>query len=197
MIKVKLNHPDAKLPVRANPLDAGADLFSVESVVINPGERAFIDTGISIALDENNLHDMYKDECYFRIAPRSGLAYKSGIDVLAGVVDLSYRGSVKVGLYNTGKEPLIVNVGDRIAQLIREICVFDDFVEVESLDETSRGSNGFGSTGVSSTVQSLVNVEDVCDYLESKNGEKIILKHLSNSKHSKLELFGETFTNKD
>lgn len=142
MIKVKLNHPKAKLPVRNFPTDAGADLFSVEEVIIPPGSRYFVDTGISVECANLPLLNFY-----FRVAPRSGMALRHGIDVLAGVCDESYRGNIKVGLYNTSDQPYKVNVGDKIAQLIQEVCVLDSFVEVESLDVTDRGEAGFGSSG--------------------------------------------------
>ena len=85
---------------------------------------------------------------YGRIAPRSGLAHKNGIDVLAGVVDSSYRGEIRVILYNTDKEETLqVRSGDRIAQMIVERHYNFEFVEVEDLSVTERGEGGFGSTG--------------------------------------------------
>lgn len=151
MINVKLNHKDAKLPQRANSTDAGADVFSVEEVTINPNERAFVDTGISVQVAHSPVYELMNAQglrSYLRIAPRSGLAYKNGIDVLAGVIDLGYTGNIKVGLYNTGKEPFTVKVGDKIAQLIREVIHIDEFTEVAELDTTDRGTGSFGSTGV-------------------------------------------------
>lgn len=145
MIRVKLNHPDAKVPVRNFPTDAGADLFSVEEVLIPAGSRYFVNTGISIEFVRP-----YNGDCpdfYFRIAPRSGMAFKNGIDVLAGVCDESYRGDIKVGLYNTSDQPYKVNVGDKIAQIIQEVCVLDNFVESSFVDATARGASGFGSSG--------------------------------------------------
>jgi dUTP pyrophosphatase len=86
---------------------------------------------------------------YGRIAPRSGLALKYGIDVLAGVVDAGYRGEICVILYNTDKDNLFhIKTGDRIAQIIIEKYYPMDFVEVEKLDESIRGNSGFGSSGV-------------------------------------------------
>ena len=85
---------------------------------------------------------------YGRIAPRSGLAHNHGIDVLAGVVDSSYRGEIRVVLFNTDKEePFQIQAGDRIAQIIIEKHYNFEFVEVEDLSETARGADGFGSTG--------------------------------------------------
>lgn len=85
--------------------------------------------------------------CYGRVAPRSGLAAKNFIDVGAGVVDADYRGNLCVILFNFGKEDFIVRRGDRIAQLICEKISYPELEEVESLDETTRGEGGFGSTG--------------------------------------------------
>jgi dUTP pyrophosphatase len=146
MIKVKRIHDLAKIPVRANPTDAGADLFSVECCVITPLSRKLIKTGIIIEIPDYNSNSLPR--YYGRIAPRSGLAFKNGIDVMAGVIDSSYRGEIGVILYNTDKDnEFHVNVGDRIAQLIIESHYNFEFSEIKELSETARGSGGFGSTG--------------------------------------------------
>lgn len=98
-----------------------------------------VSTGISVA---------FSNDVYLRIAPRSGLAAKHGIDVLAGVVDSDYRGEIKVILVNHGKERFIISPGDRIAQMILERIKTAMFSEVSSLSDTARSSKGFGSTGV-------------------------------------------------
>ena len=140
MIKVKKVHPDAQLPKRANNTDAGADLYSVENMVIPPQSRALVSTGITIELPETNV--------YARVAPRSGLAVKNGVDVLAGVVDNGYRGVIGVVLLNTDREKSFeVKVGDRIAQLIIENYHTLSFIEAEELNSTTRSDNGFGSSG--------------------------------------------------
>jgi dUTP pyrophosphatase len=124
---------------RANPTDAGADLASSEDKTILPLSRATVRTGVSMEIPEGY---------YGRVAPRSGLAHNHGIDVLAGVIDSSYRGEIRVVLYNTDKEePFQVRFGDRIAQLIIEKHYNFEFVEVEDLSRTERGASGFGSTG--------------------------------------------------
>jgi dUTP pyrophosphatase len=111
-IKIKLLNEDAKIPTRANLTDAGADLYSSENVEIDTGCRKLISTGIFLEIPEGY---------YGRIAPRSGLAVKNGIDTLAGVIDSSYRGEVKVALLNTDKDfSFHIKKGDRIAQLIIE-----------------------------------------------------------------------------
>ncbi len=108
---------------------------------IGPGERVLIKTGVRVAIPSGR---------YGRIAPRSGLAYKNGIDVLAGVIDSDYRGDVGVILLNTGHTEFAIKDGDRIAQLIIEKIDMSDFEVVESVKDilpSARGEGGFGSTG--------------------------------------------------
>jgi len=138
-VKVKLLEKDAKAPARANPSDAGADLFSTENLMIQPGERKTVGTGIAMEIPNG---------FYGRVAPRSGLASKHGIDVLAGVVDSSYRGEIKVVLLNTDRHnTFFVEKGDKIAQIIFESHFNFDFSRSEELAESNRGAGGFGSTG--------------------------------------------------
>ncbi len=140
VIKVKKLDINARIPTRANPTDAGADLYSVESVSLPPMSRKLISTGISLEIPEGY---------YGRVAPRSGLAFKNGIDVLAGVIDSSYRGSVGVILFNSDSaQTFDINIGDRIAQLIIEDHHNMVFQEQEQLSDSNRGSGGFGSSGV-------------------------------------------------
>lgn len=124
---------------RANTTDAGMDLISAEDKTIPPLCRATISTGVSLEIPEGY---------YGRIAPRSGLAHKYGINILAGVVDSSYRGEIRVILHNTDKdEAFNVRNGDKIAQIIIEKHYNFEFVEVEELSSSERGAGGFGSTG--------------------------------------------------
>ncbi len=128
VLNVKKLVPHAKLPERATPGSAGYDLYSTEGYVIQPGHRAVVSTGITVQLPPGT---------YGRIAPRSGLAVKHGIDVLAGVIDPDYTGELKVVLYY------------RIAQLILEKYESPEVWEIETIDlTTERGESGFGSTGV-------------------------------------------------
>ena len=131
----------ASMPSRMNPGDAGLDLASCDRWVLpGGGGRAIIPTGWSVAVPEGT---------YGRVAPRSGLAANFGIDVLAGVIDRSYRGEICVILVNHGGLDFVVDPGYRVAQLIFEkIADPGEFTVVESLEETSRGSGGFGSTGI-------------------------------------------------
>ncbi|GAB1286827.1 Deoxyuridine 5'-triphosphate nucleotidohydrolase [Apodemus speciosus] len=105
---------------------------------ISPMEKALVKTDIQVAVPSG---------CYGRVAPRSGLAVKHFIDVGAGVIDEDYRGNVGVVLFNFGKEKFEVKKGDRIAQLICEQICYPELEEVQTLDDTERGSGGFGSTG--------------------------------------------------
>lgn len=137
-INVKIVEVGGRLPVKFNKEDAGYDLCANESVTIYKGCRALISTGISLSIPSGY---------YGRIAPRSGLAVKSGIDVGAGVIDSTYTGIIKVLLFNFGENPFEVKVGDRIAQLICEKIGHFEIKEVNELDTTGRGTNGFGSSG--------------------------------------------------
>ncbi|KAF5321895.1 hypothetical protein D9619_001027 [Psilocybe cf. subviscida] len=128
----------ATLPTRGSPLSAGYDLYSAESKVIPAHGKALVDTQISIAVPAGT---------YGRVAPRSGLASKFMIDTGAGVIDADYRGVVFVLLFNLSDKDFQVAEGDRIAQLIIERIYTPEILEVQDLDETTRGAGGFGSTG--------------------------------------------------
>lgn len=138
-IHIKRLTKEAKIPTRGSDSAAGMDLYAAESLRIPAGEHRIISTGISVAIPDNT---------YLRIAPRSGLAAKAGIDVLAGVVDSDYRGEIKVILINLGNATFNVNIDDRIAQAILQPVIHPTIVEKEELITTIRGVNGFGSTGV-------------------------------------------------
>jgi dUTP pyrophosphatase len=129
--------PHAVLPVRGSPGAVGYDLTSIEPVVLKPGERGLFSTGLAIIVPEGT---------YGRVAPRSGLTVKNGLHVGAGVIDPDYRGEVKVSLFNLGSSEVELSAGSKVAQLILEKVELPDVVEVTSLDETVRGSGGFGST---------------------------------------------------
>lgn len=133
--------PHATLPARATPGAVGYDLFSTDNYVVLPGRRVVVSTGISVSLPPG---------CYGRIAPRSGLAVKHGLDTLAGVIDPDYTGEVKVVLQNLDPQPFVIRPGYRIAQLILEQCVAPEVIEVpsECTSLTDRGTAGFGSTGI-------------------------------------------------
>lgn len=139
--KIVLAHPDAKVPIKAHDTDAGFDLVSCEDVEVWPGDmfRKLVDTGIKIQFSESY---------YARIAPRSGLSIKQFIDIGAGVVDSGFCNTVKVLIINHGEKYFTIKKGDRIAQLIFEKHENKmKFVQVDSLDPTSRGETGFGASG--------------------------------------------------
>jgi dUTP pyrophosphatase len=130
------------VPSYAHPGDAGADLHSTEAVVLAPGERALLGTGVSIALP---------DGYAAFVVPRSGLASKHGITIVnsPGTVDAGYRGEIKVALLNTDRaESYSIAEGDRIAQLVIMPVVRAEFVPVDRLPGSQRDVGGFGSTGL-------------------------------------------------
>ena len=137
-IKIKKINPDGKDPTRAKSSDAGYDLYSTVDMPITPTARQLVPTGIAIEIPEGY---------YGRIAPRSGLAVRAGIDILAGVVDSGYRNEIKVVMINLGEGLVSVNKGDRIAQLIIEKCYDVEWEEVNELSDSDRGEGGFGSSG--------------------------------------------------
>lgn len=139
MLRVKVVSPGATLPKRQTAGSAGYDLATNETFDLAPGERRVVKTGLSIAVPEGT---------YGRIAPRSGLAVRYGIQTLAGVVDADYRGELGVVLINHGTEPFHATKGDRIAQLVIERISTPFVTLVEDLDDTRRGAGGFGSTSV-------------------------------------------------
>jgi dUTP pyrophosphatase len=130
------------LPTYSHPGDAGADLHAAEALVLAPGQRSLVGTGVSIALPAGYAAF---------VVPRSGLAAKHGITVVnsPGTVDAGYRGEIKVCLLNTDTSASFsIEVGDRIAQLIVSPVVRAQFIPVERLPGSQRGAGGFGSTGV-------------------------------------------------
>ncbi len=137
-IEIKKIHEDAQLPSRNSAADAGYDLYAISDGVIKTRERQLVNTGISVAIPEKH---------YGRIAPRSGLAFKHGIDILAGVIDSGYRGEVCALLINLSNKDFNYNKGDRIAQMIIEKCQDIEWLLVEKLSESKRGDGGFGSSG--------------------------------------------------
>lgn len=138
-LHIKLIHNDAKLPKRAHPCDAGLDIYAVESCILYSGVHAVLPTGFQMAIPPGFVGI---------IKPRSGLAVKHSIDVLAGVIDSEYRGEVKVTLLNHSERQMEIKKGDRIAQLLIVPVSLETPIEVEDLDCTARGSGGFGSTGL-------------------------------------------------
>jgi dUTP pyrophosphatase len=137
-LRVKKLVENAQLPTRGSPGAVGYDLTSTEGYVVLPGKRAVVSTGISIQLPPG---------VYGRVAPRSGLAVKNGLQVGAGVIDPDYTGEIKIVIFNHDDNPFVIKPGYRIAQLILECCETPEVEEVTQVDDTERGEGGFGSTG--------------------------------------------------
>jgi len=127
---------EAKLPQRGSADAAGLDLFTLSDFSLGPGKRLLVPTGIAMAFQHGT---------YGRIAPRSKLANKFGIDVLAGVIDADYRGQIHVILLNTGHDWFHAEAGDAIAQIIHETCLMGNCLEVHHLPDTERGHEGINS----------------------------------------------------
>ena len=137
-VKVKRLHPDARAPYYDHPGDAGLALHTIEGKVLQPGERYSFDTGLALE---------FPAEYVALINDRSGLASKHGLKTMAGVGDSGYRGSYRVVLINLSNEPYEVKSGDKIAQLLIMPVEHAIMEEVTELTDTSRGTDGFGSTG--------------------------------------------------
>lgn len=136
-IEVKLD-PGAFEPVRAHDDDAGMDLKAKSAQTIFAGGSMCFDTGVHLAIPKGY---------YGKIESKSGLNVRHGIVSCGGVIDASYRGSIVVKLYNLSERPYYVEAGEKIAQLIIIPCETPKLKLVDSLDDTERGSGGFGSTG--------------------------------------------------
>jgi len=137
-LQVKRLTETATLPVRGSIHAAGLDLFADASVSIMPYRNNLIPTGISVVIPTGY---------YGRIAPRSGVSFKTGVMVNAGVIDSDYRGELKILMQNPTGDYVDFKAGEKVAQLIIEKIALLEVKEVDVLDETERGSNGFGSTG--------------------------------------------------
>ncbi|GAA3531417.1 dUTP diphosphatase [Amycolatopsis ultiminotia] len=138
--------PDVPPPGYARPGDAGADLVTTSDIVLGPGERGVVGTGVAIALPPGYAGFVH---------PRSGLAARAGLSVVntPGTIDSGYRGEIRVCLINHDpREKLVLSRGDRIAQLVVQRVEQAEFVEVAELGATERGAGGYGSTGGHATL---------------------------------------------
>jgi len=142
-IKRLAHGADLPLPAYASAGAAGMDIVAAEDVVLAPGARHAVATGLAVAIAPG---------FEIQVRPRSGLALKHGITVpnTPGTIDSDYRGELKVILINLGDAPFDIRRGDRVAQLVLAPVVQAAWLEVAELDETARGEGGFGSTGVGS-----------------------------------------------
>lgn len=147
---IKRLTPNARLPKRGSDFAAGYDLFTTDLYELRPGERHLYKTGLAMAIPTG---------LYGRIAPRSGLAYKHGIDVLAGVIDEDYRDDVGVILINFGDTPWKPDPTKAIAQIIFEYyTTITDFVESDKLPDSNR-KGGYGQSDAKTTVGASIGVK--------------------------------------
>ncbi len=139
-VNVKRSKPEAIIPKYEHDGDAGVDLCSCVNHLLTAGERALIPTGLHLSIPSG--HEA-------QVRPRSGLALKHGITVLntPGTIDAGYRGEISIILMNHSKQDFTIEKGMRIAQMVFAKVEHATFAEAESLDETTRGAGGFGSTG--------------------------------------------------
>ncbi len=139
-VQVRRLVSEAVLPRYQTPDAAGMDLHAVEAMTIAPGAAAAVATGLALAIPRG-----FEGQ----VRPRSGLAIKHAVTVVnaPGTIDSDYRGEVKVLLINHGREPFVIKVGERVAQLVIAPVIQAELVEVDALSETERGAGGFGSTG--------------------------------------------------
>ena len=137
VVKIKRLNVNAKLPMRGTEGAAGYGMSAAQAAVVLAHGKCLVKTGLAMALSPR---------CYGRVEPRSGLALKKFIDVGAGVIDADYRGEVGVVLFNFGEEDFVVNMGDRIAQLIFEKIKTPTTKESDELEGNDRGAKGYGST---------------------------------------------------
>ena len=140
VVKIKRMNVNAKLPVRGTAGAAGYDLVVAQAAVVPAHSKCLVKTGLVITIPP---------DCYGRISPKPGLALKKFIDVGAGVIDSDYRGEIGVVLFNFGDDDFVVDMGDKIAQLIFERIETPGLKEMNDLGETGRESSGYGSTGIS------------------------------------------------
>jgi dUTP pyrophosphatase len=138
MLVQRIGNHDLPLPKQESMEAAGYDLRSTDPFVILPGQRVSIPCGFAVAIPTGMVG---------LVRPRSGLAVKYGIDIMAGVIDSDYRGELKAVLINHGDSPVSVFPGERIAQLVVVPCLQVHAREVDELPKTERGEGGFGSTG--------------------------------------------------
>ena len=138
LLSFKRLDPRATLPTRGSSQSAGLDIYSIDELVIEPKQRALARTGLAVAIPEGY---------YGRVAPRSGLATKNGLDTLAGVIDADYRGELGCLLYNAGDETVHLPAQSKICQLIIEKIITPQPVWADEISQTDRGTGGFGSTG--------------------------------------------------
>ena len=138
VLKFKLISPLAKIPSYAHDTDAGFDIYSIEQVSLLPRDRVVVKTGISSEIP---------DGWYIQFFSKSGLAAKSGVSVLGGVIDSGYRGEWGIILINVGNEKVVIGEGDKICQGVFLPIMRPEIEQVAEVGESERGEGNFGSTG--------------------------------------------------
>jgi len=135
-VKVKKLHSDAVIPAYTLSGDAGLDLRSVEDMVLKPGDRRAVPTGLAFELPEGYVALIWD---------KSGLALNQGVKTMGGVIEYTYRGEYKIIILNTSDSDFIIKKGDKIAQMLIQPVVSAEIVETDSLSPTERGNHGFGT----------------------------------------------------
>lgn len=158
LLPIKLLYPNSKLPTKAYDNAGAWDLYSVETVTIQPLMRRTVGTGVAIKLPKPYKVPLVGEGLQYKeyspqalVLPKSGRASKEGVSIVnsPGLIDNDYIGEIKVIVYNSDLErPLEIKEGEKIAQLLRIDVPVDTLIVVEELEETNRGSNGFGSSGL-------------------------------------------------
>jgi dUTP pyrophosphatase len=138
-LKVKRLVPNAKLPIYATLHDAGMDLYSSKTIILSPGQRVTVPTGVAVAIPKGYVGLIWD---------KSGIAFNGGLKTLGGVIDSGYRGEIGVIIQNLSLKEYTIQEGKKIAQMLVQKIEQKEIIEVDSLDETDRGSGGFGSTGL-------------------------------------------------
>ena len=138
-IQIKKNNNNAKIPTKEYEDAAGFDIYSSSTYSLNPGERVIVSSGLSMALPKNS---------FGMITGRSGNTIKKGLFVAPGIIDSDYRGDVGIMCFNLSDSVININTGDKIAQMLILPTSKANIIESQSLNNTSRGDNGFGSTGM-------------------------------------------------
>jgi dUTP pyrophosphatase len=138
MIKIKKLSEDATIPKYAQPGDAGMDFYSNEEITILPNERKLISTGIAMAIPHGYVGLIWD---------KSGIATKHGIKTMAGVVDSGYRGEIRILVHNLSNQDYTIEKSTKVAQMLIQPVEQKEISEVTELNQTERGSGGFGSTG--------------------------------------------------
>ncbi len=137
-LKIKKLYPESKIPIYAHDGDAGFDLYSREEIILSPGERKMVPTGIAMEIPEGYVGLVWD---------KSGLSMKHGLKNLGGVVDAGYRGEVTVGIVNLSQEKYVIEGGHKVAQMLIQKVERVEIVEATELSDTARSDGGFGSTG--------------------------------------------------